>query len=120
MPCFIGLISLFTDELHHKEDRHQLRFITDNARWENQTVVGTRLGSFLNPSAGEQILRFLRGRQYRAPVLVCCCLSISLTTYILSYERSGSTTSGNICLAYISALAEEKVDDREWEVFDAM
>jgi hypothetical protein len=82
-------------------------------------VDGARLGSFLKHSAGEQILRFLHGQQYKTPVLVCSCLSISLTTYILSYEGSGSTMSDDIYLAYISTLAE-KVDDREWEIFDAI
>lgn len=122
MQC--ALFSLFissklpADELCQNDDCHQLRFIMDNAQWEHQTVDGAPVDSFLNPSAGEHILQFLRGRQHKALVLVFCGSSISFMSYVLSYRQSGSTTLNNVCLSYISAFTEGEVDDREWELFD--
>src|SRR5882762_3903547 len=112
---------LSTDELRRKDTYHQLRFITDNTRWESSTVVtgGSPTENFMNLSAGEMILRFLRGRLYKAPVLVYCCLSISLTTYVRSYEQSGSTTASDVCLSYILALANGEIDDMGWQGFQS-
>jgi len=106
------------DELRQKEGCNQLRFITDNVRWESRAVDGAMEG-FFNFEAGEHILRFLRGRQYKAPVLVCCDRSISRTAYVRSYERSGSTNSKDVCSSYISALAKGEADDRGWQRFRA-
>jgi hypothetical protein len=107
-----------TAELRWKEESRLLRFITDNTRWENDNPTQTD-EDFLNPAAGEQILRFLRGRQYRSPVLVYCCLSIELTRYVLGYKRAGSTTCMSLCLAFIEALGRGEVDDDEWEGYQA-
>ncbi|KIM84799.1 hypothetical protein PILCRDRAFT_369587 [Piloderma croceum F 1598] len=106
-------------ELRLKEESRLLRFITDNTRWENDNDDNPTQKDFLNLAAGEQILRFLRGRQYRSPVLVYCCFSIKLTRYVLGYERAGSTTWMGLCLAFIEALGRGEVDDDGWEGYQA-
>ena len=105
-----------TEHLRRRDDNCQLRFITDNARWESHIAQGR---SKLELSAGEAILRFLRGRQYKAPVLVCTNKSLPSTSYVLEYERCGSTTSNIVCLAYIASLAYAVDHDRRWEKFGA-
>lgn len=105
------------DELRQREACHQLRFITDNTRWESHEGSSTLLGEFLNPSAGAAILRFLRGRQYRSPVLVYCGVSIKLTSYVRAFERAGSTVSFTVCTNFILALGAGTEDDRSWKGF---
>lgn len=73
----------------------------------------------MNLSAGEQLLRFVRGRGFKAPVLVYCCHSLSSTSYVLSYEQSGSTASGTVCTSYIEAFAEAETHDVGWRKFGA-
>ncbi|KIM78351.1 hypothetical protein PILCRDRAFT_596073 [Piloderma croceum F 1598] len=105
-------------ELRLKEESHLLRFITDNARWENDNSPNQEQ-DFLNLAAGEQILRFLRGRQYRSPVLVYCCFSIEFTRYVLAYERAGSTSWMSLCSAFIEAFGRGEMDDDGWEGYQA-
>ncbi|OCH92759.1 hypothetical protein OBBRIDRAFT_410484 [Obba rivulosa] len=100
--------------LWEAEAAHRLRFISDNYRME----TGRERGDFLNLSAGETILRYLRGRLFAAPVLIYCGASIPTTRYVLSYKQAGSTVSYDVCMAYITALADGRTDDTSWEDFD--
>ena len=100
-----------TSEFLLKHDTSKsIRFITDNHRIEpvNDAVM-------LNPNAGEDMLRYIRGRRLdQIPVLVYTLGSILSTTYVTKFKFAGSTSSRNIALEYIRALAEGKDDDREW------
>ncbi|EJU03331.1 hypothetical protein DACRYDRAFT_115514 [Dacryopinax primogenitus] len=96
----------------------QIRVISDNARYESENVpVGAGRQSFaqqgedsvfLNWSAGEQILRYLRGR--RQPMR---------TGYVLQYAQAGSTTNTTVVTRYCQALAQRRNDDAEWRRFNA-
>ena len=55
-------------------------------------------------SAGESILRYLRGRGYKAPVLVYCGGSIPLTQYVTEYSRAASTNYQAVTRAFIDRL----------------
>ncbi|KDQ56017.1 hypothetical protein JAAARDRAFT_208263 [Jaapia argillacea MUCL 33604] len=102
--------------LLRKADRaNRLRFISDNARFEHGP--GSRERDFMNLSAGENILRYLRGRQYRAPVLIYCGTSIEQTRYVQAFENAGSTMSSGVCLSFIDALDKGVVDDIAWKGF---
>ena len=98
--------------------RHNLvHFITDNARWEvlHQSSSNDSDGRMikwttgpsqsLNMSAGETILRYLRGHGYKAPVLVYCGQSMPLTRYVLAYSHAASTRHQAVTRAFIDRLA---------------
>ncbi|KAF8631753.1 hypothetical protein AX15_002209 [Amanita polypyramis BW_CC] len=108
-------------ELQVLESRRLLHFVTDNARWEaHENGPG---GASLNMSAGETILRYLRGRGFKAPVLVYCGRSIPLTSYVTSYSGAASTTHPAVCMAFMEqlSLARDGVaeDQRFWSSFMA-
>jgi len=90
-----------------------VRFISDNVRLENYPDAGT----YLNTLAGESFLRYLRGRVFNAPVLICACYSIDSTRYVDEYWAAGSTRNPSICLDYISNLAARRDDDNEYRGF---
>ncbi|KAK2462204.1 hypothetical protein APHAL10511_005792 [Amanita phalloides] len=106
-------------ELRTLEGRNLLHFITDNARWEivpstageqdrssdERTSMSSSSSPSLNISAGETILRFLRGNGYKAPVLVYCGRSVRWTQYVLAYSRAASTCYQAVCNAFIERLA---------------
>lgn len=110
LPCLAHLQQL--------EFADKLRFITDNARWERDS----RKGEFMNLTAGEWTLRFLRGSRFASPVLVFCGASIPTTQYVLRFSRAGSTVRSSVCLAFIRELVSGGGDagDRppEWEGFN--
>ncbi|KAA1475245.1 hypothetical protein DENSPDRAFT_415885 [Dentipellis sp. KUC8613] len=95
----------------------RLRFISDNYRWE---ADGINTRSVLNITAGEAILRYLRGRMYRAPVMIYCGLSIAETAYVKSFSRAGSTTDWILCLRFIKNLAAGIDTDYDWEGFSRL
>jgi len=106
--------------LRSNDTLSRIRFITDNARFEigsRQDEFPWRERSFLDISAGENILRYLRGRRYAVPVLVYCGQSINATQYVLSYENAGSTVSQQVVHSYIQALAAGRDDDVGWKGF---
>ena len=70
-------------------------------------------------SAGENILRYLRGRFFAVPVLICCGASIPVTQYVRSFEMAGSTNYRGVCQRYISALADGTENDSAWKGFNA-
>jgi len=70
-------------------------------------------------SAGENILRYLRGRFFTMPVLIFCGASIPITQYVLSFEMAGSTVYHHMVKKYISALADGIEDDGVWKKFRA-
>ncbi|OBZ70007.1 hypothetical protein A0H81_09916 [Grifola frondosa] len=88
--------------LRRTESVKRLRFISDNNRWESDQQAS----DYLNLSAGETMLRYLRGRLYTAPILIYCGASIVRTQYVLSYHRAGSTSDQNVCFSFIGALAQ--------------
>ncbi|TFY82147.1 hypothetical protein EWM64_g1863 [Hericium alpestre] len=102
--------------LRRADYARRLRFISDNCRWEADNTAATE--NYLNITAGEAILRYLRGRQYQAPVLIFCGWSIRSTEYVLSFSRTGSTVISTVVEAYIDKLARGEDDDHAWEGFD--
>lgn len=74
----------------------------------------------LNLSAGENILRYLRGRQYYISVLIYTGRSVKQTTYVRDYHLAGSTSSFYVTMEFITALAEKRSDDSNWMGFHAM
>ncbi len=83
--------------LEQLEHANKLCFITDNARWEGDS----RKGEFMNLTAGEWTLRFLRGSGFTSPALVFCGTSIPTTQYVLRFSRAGSAVSSSVCMAFI-------------------
>ena len=102
------------------ENQRLIQYITDNARWETVSS-GSGGGLSLNMSAGETILRYLRGRNLKAPVLVYCGGSIPLTTYVKEYSHAASTCDMVVCRSFIMQLvsSEEGVDEEKgfWSSF---
>ncbi|KAJ3505451.1 hypothetical protein NLJ89_g7408 [Agrocybe chaxingu] len=80
--------------LRDNDNPSRVRFISDNVRLEKNLNAGT----YLNPSAGESFLRYLRGRFFNAPVLIYTGPSIDST-------------------GYIASLAAKMDDDDEWRGF---
>lgn len=74
----------------------------------------------MNLAAGEQLIRFIRGRSYKAPVLVFCFHSLPSTTYVRRYDQSGSTALKAVCSDYIKALAKAETEDAGWRTFGAV
>ena len=62
------------------------------------------MNASLNMSAGESILRYLRGHGYKAPVLVYCGQSLPLTQYVMEYSRAASTNYQAVTRAFIDRL----------------
>lgn len=100
------------DFLRRNDDPSKVRFISDNHRDEPTS------GPYLNISAGENILRYLRGRRYNIPVLIFCGYSIMQTTYVNDYHLAGSANYAHVPTRYISALAQKRSDDTEWIGFN--
>jgi len=103
-------------ELRILENQRLVQYITDNARWEAVSVSNGSVGGLsLNMSAGETILRYLRGRNLKAPVLVYCGGSIPFTTYVKEYSLAASTCEFDICRAFMAQLvsAQEAVSEEE-------
>ncbi|KAF8159153.1 hypothetical protein B0H34DRAFT_391779 [Crassisporium funariophilum] len=85
----------------------RVRFISDNHRWEKNSMD-------LNPSAGETFLRFLRGRLFEAPVLIYTYESLPSTQYVDQFRMAGSTRNIDICIQYITDLATGRSGDNLW------
>ncbi|KAJ3513806.1 hypothetical protein NLJ89_g2744 [Agrocybe chaxingu] len=100
--------------LRENDDGSGVRFISDNVRLEESS--DTR--SFLNPYAGESFLRYLRGRSFKAPVLIYAGMSMPSTQYVNEYEAAGSTASSSLVLSYISDLAVGGNNVDNWRGFD--
>ena len=94
----------------------RLRFISDNVRLETASGAGT----YLNPTAGETFLRYLRGRLFNSPVLIYTGGSIGSTGYVERYDAAGSTTNIRVTLEYIANLAAGKDDDTKWKGLDVL
>jgi hypothetical protein len=92
-----------TAELRTLEKHGLVQFITDNARWEVVQLNESR-NTALNMSAGESILRYLRGHGYKAPVLVYCGQSLPLTQYVMEYSHAASTNYQAVTRAFIDRL----------------
>ncbi|KAF8234711.1 hypothetical protein L208DRAFT_1393548 [Tricholoma matsutake] len=101
------------DFLRQNDDPSLIRFISDNHRDEHGS------NSYLNYAAGENILRYLRGRHYNAPVLIFTGWSVNATQYVTDYRFAGSTTDSTVCYQYISSLAAGGTDDLGWMKFMA-
>ena len=115
-PLKYSTLANRTAFLRNHDHPSRLRFISDNVRLERTPGAGT----YLNPTAGECFLRYLRGRFFSSPVLIYTGSSIGSTRYIKSYGAAGSTTHRGITLQYIKNLAAGKDDDTKWRGFDVM
>ncbi|EPQ52626.1 hypothetical protein GLOTRDRAFT_131861 [Gloeophyllum trabeum ATCC 11539] len=101
-------------EMQDLDRSSSLRIIIDNSKPESGGANG-----IFTFSAGENIVRYMRGRQYQAPILVYCGSSIQGTGYVLSYANTGSTTEQSICRAFISGLLAPGSDERVWQAYNA-
>ena len=100
--------------LRNNDFPSRLRFISDNVRFETTPDAGT----YLNPTAGESFLRYLRGRFFTAPVLIYTGEHrIASTSYVERYDAAGSTTKRRVTMRYIANLAAGKDDDSNWKAF---
>jgi len=88
--------------LHEHDDASLVRFISDNVRME--TISESDAGVYLNTSAGQNFLHYLRGRLFSALVLIYTSTPIR-TRFVKNYSSAGSTTNRAICLNYIASLA---------------
>jgi hypothetical protein len=100
------------DFLRQNNHPSWIRFISDNHRDEPPENV------YLNISAGENILEYLRGRYHNALVLIYTGDSICTTQYVGSHRLAGSTVQAYICLRFIFTLAVG-TDDFSWTSFMA-
>jgi len=104
------------DEFLRQNDHpFRLRIISDNVRLESHRGAG----EYLNPTAGESILRYVRGRQYNIPILIYTGASIDATTYVLDYDMAGSTSDPDMCLQFLTAFSQQD-DDLSWKGFSAV
>jgi hypothetical protein len=101
------------DFLRQNDDPSRVRFISDNHRDKHGSDV------YLNFSAGENILRYLRGHQYNTPVLIFTGWSVRITHYVTDYHLAGSTKYSTVCCQYISSLGVGGTDDLGWMTFMA-
>ncbi|KDR84536.1 hypothetical protein GALMADRAFT_237424 [Galerina marginata CBS 339.88] len=99
--------------LRQSDNASYIRFISDNIRLEGIADSGI----YLNASAGQNFLQYLRGRLFSAPVLIYTGDSIDWTEYVLKYESAGSTTDPEMCMEYIASLAAGMNDDTGWKGF---
>ncbi|KAH6911766.1 hypothetical protein BKA70DRAFT_862528 [Coprinopsis sp. MPI-PUGE-AT-0042] len=105
-------ITAHKDSLRRLETLGALQFITDNIRWEK--VAGSKR-VVKNISAGETMLRFVRGNRFMAPVLVYCGESIGTTGYVASYNNAASTTAYQVFQDFAAmALASKRSIDEGW------
>jgi hypothetical protein len=111
--------------LHANDTGSRIRVISDNARIEFDpspsppSSVSSAGQAQFNFSAGETIMRYLRGHLYEVPVLIYCGVSIPYTQYVEGYATCGSTTSSTVVWNYIRALKDGKTDDMGWKGFNA-
>ena len=115
-PLKYSILANRTAFLRNNDHPSRLRFISDNVRLETTPGAGT----YLNPTAGECFLRYLRGRFFNSPVLIYTGLSIDSTCYVESYDAAGSTICQTVALEYIANLAAGTDDDTKWRGFDVM
>lgn len=98
---------------HNSGDK--IRFITDNVRFE----AGDS-GPFLNPRAGDDILRYIRGRRLtEIPLLVFCGYSLPMTKYVEQFNLAGSCNKPHLVQSYIEGLQEGVDDSSRWAKFNA-
>lgn len=64
------------------------------------------------------MMRYLRGRLYKAPILVYTSYrGVSRTAFVSAYTRAGSTYLRSKCLKFIDGVLRDKgtgEDDSEW------
>ncbi|RDB15435.1 hypothetical protein Hypma_004178 [Hypsizygus marmoreus] len=108
------------DFLRKNDSPSNIRFISDTARFETDHTAGPGASLKFNITAGENILRYLRGHLYRAPVLIFCGGGIVHTEYVKSYESAGSTCHSAVVLSYIAALANRQKNDDRWQGFNVV
>ncbi|KAF9552252.1 hypothetical protein CPC08DRAFT_754860 [Agrocybe pediades] len=94
----------------------RIRFITDHARIE---VDITHKQEYLNRSAGQELLRYLRGRLYKAPVIVYTNFSKlgkgkQQVKYVEEYDLVGVTSKLDVLLDYCKTLAGGRMNDEAW------
>jgi len=119
-----------SDFLRSNDMASRVRVISDNARIEfdpsqtpassQMTSIQTQVLAQYNFSAGESIVRYLRGHLYELPVLIYCGQSIPYTQYVEGYAMSGSTVRSSVVRKYIKALKDGKTDDEGWRGFNAI
>ncbi|KAG7092679.1 hypothetical protein E1B28_009013 [Marasmius oreades] len=110
------------DMLRQADQMNRLRIMSDNSRWEEDIDSCQKSPEpSMNLRAGETILRYLRGRQYRAPVLIYAGLSMPMTNYVLQYSNSGSTCYQEVVDSFLDGLLDpEKADDGWWRDYDVV
>jgi hypothetical protein len=77
-------------------DTRLVRIITDNVRTGANTV--------LDLNAGEDIIRFVRGRRSHVPILVYCG-DLNYTRYVTKYSKCIASIQASACQEFIEAMA---------------
>ncbi|KAF9266682.1 hypothetical protein L218DRAFT_744125 [Marasmius fiardii PR-910] len=108
------------DLLRRADQADQLRIISDNARWEiDIDSCDTSHRPSMNLRAGETILRYVRGRQYKAPFLIFAGQSMPMTQYVRQYSNAGSTEWQQVVCSFLDGLVKsENADDGWWRDYD--
>jgi len=116
-------IDMNLDFLRANNTGSRIRVISDNARIESldpSTPTASPPEETYNFSAGESIIRYLRGNFLtEIPILICCGGSIPYTKYVENYELCGSTCVMSVAEGFVRALKDGRVDDEEWRGWDA-
>jgi hypothetical protein len=100
------------DALRKLESSGRLQFITDNVRWEKTAASESIV---MNCSAGETMLRFLRGNRFMAPVLVYCGTTIGATGFVKTYSNAVSSSSYPVFKDFTTmALGSNKPIKEAW------
>lgn len=101
--------------LRTADSTKRLRFLSDLVRVEKKAGK-----SITNTSAGEQLLRFLRGSGFQAPVLIgTTSRTLWKTEFVKQYLNAGSCSSYAIVTDYIHAM-KTGVDGEHWKTYSAV
>ncbi|KAG7093410.1 hypothetical protein E1B28_007092 [Marasmius oreades] len=105
--------------LRQADQMNRLRIVSDNVRWEKDVDSCDQSRSIMNLRAGETILRYLRGRQYKAPVLIFANSTIPMTQYVCQYSNAGSTRYPEVLSNFLDGFAnlDSKADDGWWRSY---
>lgn len=83
-------------EILEEEDPKKVKMITDNAREGAETV--------LDINAGEDMIRFVRGRRSTIPIMVYCG-NLDYTKYTSNYKECCAANKRSVCKQFIDDLS---------------
>jgi len=110
-------IKVNRDFLKKHDNAADLRFISDQGRRE----LNSKGVPFHNSKAGNQITKFIRKKEFQAPILIYTeKKSLHLTRYVESYPNAGSMAGHyKTYKEFVSALGSRRKDDKGWMKYGA-